>query len=340
MNQRLLSPDHDVVPLHDTPTEPDAVHLFDARSMLAVNAALAANRPLLVRGEPGVGKSQLARAAAKALNRELKSQTLTIRTEIQDLFWTFDAVRRLAEAQVLGAISREHAEAGDESVASTIETHLAVERFVEPGPLWWAFDWARAYQQLTVARPKMPEKVRPSATAPNGVVVLLDEIDKADSSVPNGLLEALGQGTFVGPVDGSPIRQEGAYPLVVITTNEERTLPNAFLRRCLVLELFLPTKRDELIDHLVKRGRAHFEKGINGRPPPSEDVLEAAAVGLAEHRSKCTTPPRPGQAEYLDLLRAICELETDDDARQALIEDLAPLTLAKFQSRQAGRGSG
>ena len=221
-----------------------------------------------------------------------------------------------------------------------LRQHLAVERFVEPGPLWWAFDWAGAYQQLAVARPKMPEEERPSATAPNGVVVLLDEIDKADSSVPNGLLEALGQGTFVGPVNGSPIRQEGAYPLVVITTNEERTLPNAFLRRCLVLELALPTKRDELIDRLITRGRAHFERGINGHPPPSEHVLKSAAERLAEHRSKCTMPPRPGQAEYLDLLRAICELETDDEARQVLIEDLAPLTLAKFQSRQAGLESG
>ncbi|MFN7952185.1 MAG: AAA family ATPase [bacterium] len=83
---------------------PAAVHVFDAESVHAINAALAAERPLLVRGEPGTGKSQLARAAAVALKGGYRSKVIDARTEVQDLFFTFDAVARLAEAQLQGAL--------------------------------------------------------------------------------------------------------------------------------------------------------------------------------------------------------------------------------------------
>src|SRR5215831_19488070 len=82
---------------------PDSVHVIDEDSILAINAALATGRPLLVRGEPGTGKSQLARAAAQALGRAFVSHAVDARTETRDLLWTVDAVARLAEAQVMGA---------------------------------------------------------------------------------------------------------------------------------------------------------------------------------------------------------------------------------------------
>ncbi len=84
---------------------PATVHVFDAESVDAVNAALAAGRPLLVRGEPGTGKSQLARAAAGGLGRPLVSTVIEARTEARDLLWSFDTVARLAEAQVQGALA-------------------------------------------------------------------------------------------------------------------------------------------------------------------------------------------------------------------------------------------
>lgn len=326
--QRLTSPEHDEVILHETPNEPDAVHLFDARSMLAINAALVANRPLLVRGEPGVGKSQLARAASKALGRQFIQRTLTIRTEAQDLFWMRDDVRRLAEAQLLSAVFREQT-LTPSILEQTLEDRLAVDRFVEPGPLWWAFDWVGARDQLLRARPKLPEGNQPPSDAPRGVVVLLDEIDKADGSVPNGLLEALGQRSFLGPSEEALIRQRGITPLIIVTTNEERALPNAFLRRCLVLHLALPDNESALKELLIERGRAHFRQD----PVPSDQVLEQAADFLVKHRQKVKAPPRPGQAEYFDLLRAVCLLAEDEKTRLALLTDVGPLTLGKFQAR-------
>jgi hypothetical protein len=91
-------------PIDDATGTPHTIrHLFEPRDIDAVNASLAAGRPLLVRGEPGAGKSQLARAAAQGLGRAFVSKVIDARTEARDLLWTFDAVRRLADAQVLGA---------------------------------------------------------------------------------------------------------------------------------------------------------------------------------------------------------------------------------------------
>src|SRR5208337_5088308 len=98
----------------------------------------------------------------------------------------------------------------------------------------------------------------------NGCVVLIDEIDKADTDVPKGLLEALGSGEFTPLGSSKPIKVAGEPPLVIITTNEERVLPNAFLRRCLVLELKLPGDDSRLIAHLIKRAGVHFPKRAKG----------------------------------------------------------------------------
>src|SRR4029077_939588 len=92
----------------------------------------------------------------------------------------------------------------------------------------------------------------------NGCVVLIDEIDKADPDVPNGLLEALGAGEFTPLGQTNPVKVQGRFPLVIITTNEERVLPGAFLRRCLVLHLKLPADENALTDLLVNRAKVHF----------------------------------------------------------------------------------
>ncbi len=270
----------------------DSVHIFDESSLWAIRAALAANRPLLVRGEPGVGKSQLAHAAAVWLNRPFLSLVVDIRTESQDLLSSFDAVQRLAKAQICGALREEKP-----------EEVLAEWRFVHPGKLWWAFDWNDAKTQAERIRdpiPSSPEGWKPG----EGCVLLIDEIDKAESDVPNGLLEALGSRSF--PVRGrnEPVAVVGQAPLVVITTNEDRMLPNAFIRRCLVLYLELPTDNDELRKLLVKRGQAHL-------PEMDSALLEHAANLLIEERNAAEAKhvrPLPGQAEYLDLIRAVFEI--------------------------------
>src|SRR5262249_44199997 len=126
----------DVIPLPDRGRTRASVHIIDEDSIEAVNAALATGRPLLVRGAPGTGKSQLARAAGERLGRAFLPYAVDGRTETRDLLWSMDAVSRLATAQVLGALGVR----GDEALKARME----IGAFVKPGPLWWAFDWAGA----------------------------------------------------------------------------------------------------------------------------------------------------------------------------------------------------
>ena len=201
--------DDAIVELAATGDMPEAVHQFEAGQIRAINAALAARRPLLVRGEPGIGKSQLARAAAKGLGRAFVPHTVDARTESRDLLWHFDAVARLAEAQLLGALCRvadldppdpalPPAEKGDKAEAPNIRDRLAIARFLHPRALWWAFDWNGALDRakaIGISAPPQPDGGDPA----NGCLVLIDEIDKAEADVPNGLLEALGAGSFHPP---------------------------------------------------------------------------------------------------------------------------------------------
>jgi MoxR-like ATPase len=289
--------------------EDDFTHCFEAQSVAAIRAALGARRPLLVRGEPGVGKSQLAKAAAKALRRPLVSCVVTGRTEARDLHYRFDAVARLAQAQILAVTGKQPGEELD---------LLNEQRYVQPGPLWWALNWASAAEQhaktlVKGGRPEEPDPAWKWKKESGGVVLLLDEIDKADSDVPNGLLESLGNRQFSVPYFTDPVRCDvnAQPPLVIITTNEERELPAAFMRRCLVLHLALPP-REALVDFLVGRGRAHFGNRLSKR------VLMEAAKQLAEEREHGDGDAlvRPGQAEFLDLLAALLEVAAPREADQ------------------------
>lgn len=233
---------------------------------------------------------------------------------------------RLGQAQVLAC----------PGASSQGELNLLDEkRFVQPGPLWWVFDWAGASRQwrrsaVKGARPewkgfeedgasqgtqtqsgKAPDSA--SDKRPEGVVLLIDEIDKADTDVPNALLECLGQGWFAVPYFDKPVRAalEGEPPLIVITTNEEKELPAAFVRRCVVLGLGLPAD-EKLAEFLVERGRAHFG-GL-----AADGVLAEAALQLVKERQQVDRDAlfRPGQAEYLDIVRAVVELAGKDDTAQ------------------------
>lgn len=301
---------------------PPTVHVFDGTSIDAVDAALATGRPLLVRGEPGTGKSQLARAAAFVLGRPFLSLVVDARTEARDLLYTFDAVARLARAQVQQAL-------GATRVAD-VERNLREELFVKPGPLWWAFHWEDAARQAAESGALAASKPEGWTTA-EGAVVLVDEIDKADSSLPNGLLEALDKRRFPVP-GGRTVRGEGtAAPLILITTNEERTLPDAFLRRCLVLQLVWPREDAAFVAELLRRGRPHF-------PGLAETVLRKAAERIAGDRKAVAGRGLypPGGAEYLDLLLALDTLarERGDDP-EALLERLGRFVLDKHPAEPA-----
>jgi MoxR-like ATPase len=295
----------------------DQVHLFQRREILAVNAAIAAKRPLLVRGEPGTGKTQLARAAAKRLGRAFLSFVVDSQTEARDLQWELDSLGRLAEAQLAGATRAEDPD--------VVRSRLAVAKFVRPGPLWWAFHWDDAASQAE--RSNTPSPYLPDSGDPKrGCVVLVDEIDKAESEVPNGLLEAMGSGQFRPAGRDIPVHAQAPLPLLVITTNQERVLPDPFLRRCLVLDLKLPSDEAGLTDLLCRRGAAHFGSAA------SEKILMQAAALLWRDRSAATAAgqtPLPGQAEYLDLLRAVLSQYPDDESRQrSALDEIAEFVLS------------
>src|SRR5262249_42713368 len=242
------------------------------------------------------------------------------RTEPRDLLYTVDTVARLAEAQVISAVR--------DGERVDVPARLAVRNFVDPGVLWWAFDWSGANKQCVLAKgqpQRRPEGLPDGA----GTVVLIDEIDKADSAIPNALLDALGHRSFDVPDCGTVAMKEGAEPLMIITTNEERSLPDAFLRRCFVLHLDLPDDPDGLDTTnvrraLIARGEAHF-------PDWRQAIRERAAELIAERRLEMRRDrmPAPGVAEYIDLVDAVLAQRGDTEQALALLDRIKPYVLHK-----------
>jgi MoxR-like ATPase len=302
---------------------PGTRHVFDEASIWAINAALASGRPLLLRGEPGSGKSQLARAAAVVLERPFLSRVINGRFEPEDLLYRFDAVARLAKAQILLKTPEAQAE-------------LDARNFLIPEILWWALDHGSAKKQylrsadhVGAAATPYDKECGPPLSNDVAAVVLIDEIDKADAEVPNSLLEALATNGFQLPFGGDSVSLKGAPPLIVITTNEDRELPPAFVRRCLVHNMDLPKEDSERRERLRKTVRAHFDKS---KVP---DALCDRAIDLLEEdrqsaRQVDLTPP--GQAELIDLLHAVVGLTSDNTAALDALERLRSFAFRKHRA--------
>jgi MoxR-like ATPase len=253
-----------------------AVYVYhDERVPLAVNVALATGRPLLILGRSGTGKSSLARNVAIRLGFRYYEAVITSRTQARDLLWEVDLLRRLHEAQVPGG-------------------KLAADMtpFLSPGVLWWAFDPASAAYR----GPKRPGKPLPDPALERGgdrAVVLIDEIDKAEPDVPNNLLVPLGSLQFQVEETRFEVKtRRELAPLVFITSNGERELPPAFLRRCIQIELRPPDAAG-----LIEIGRAHF-------PDFDRKSLEKIAGRLDKARQEAGRPDPPGAPEFLDTVRA------------------------------------
>lgn len=285
-------------------------HIFNEEDCYALWAAYAAGRPLLVRGKTGTGKSQLAKAIAHQLGWAFVSEVIRGNSELSDLHWHFDAIGRLGEAQAMSKVECNLKE-------------LKARKFLSPSAFWWAYDWQSAEQQHKQCRTHLKAKPENNNNAhENGVVLLIDEIDKAEPDLPNGLLETLGSYQFTVPYINQTIEAKPEKVLVIITTNEERELPPAFMRRCFVHTLKM--KEDEL--WLKQRGELHFGDKIHvGKDKEDKEIdvyLEAAKFLLADRKENKRYPP--GLAEYIDLLSALSKLEPDDQQdRLAKIKDYA-----------------
>ena len=292
-----------------------AVHHFDRSQAIAVMAAMEINRPLLVRGEPGCGKTQLARAVAQLLKMPLALLVVNERTEAEELFWRYDALRRLSDANIPN---------------KELEPEV---NYLNPGPLWWALNWEEAQRHDKGQQSVKPDMGRQGDERdPNhGVLLLIDEIDKADRSLPNSLLESLANFGFPVPQLGKRIECSGKYPLIIITTNREQELPPAFERRCLVLDIPLPKPKEEFAALLAARGKALY-----GGQFESDEIFTEIAEALWDKRKaleEARAPRKPGQAEYIDYLEALIAIKQRLPAaeQKQAREELANLTYRKFR---------
>lgn len=261
--------------------EGGVAYYYDDALELAVNVALATGRPLLLSGDPGSGKSTLAADVAWKLNRRFYPSVVTSRTQGQDLQWTFDAVGRLADANTNDGAKK------------------PVASFVQPGVLW------RAFEPKSAAEHGKPFEKRAWGDAGEHAVVLLDEIDKADPDVPNDLLVVLDQKTFTVAETSTPVKApDGIEVLVVMSTNGERDLPPAFLRRCITHRIEL--SEDDRRDRMTNIARRHFAKG-----QIDDALLESVVTLFGKIRASASDRKlrQPSTAELIDALRACRRLK-------------------------------
>ncbi|WP_412554324.1 AAA family ATPase [Shimia sp. MIT1388] len=229
---------------------------------VAVNAAVALERPLLVKGEPGTGKTELAMQVARGLGLKMIEWNVKSTTKAQQGLYEYDAVSRLRDSQL-----------GDERVHD-------IGNYIKRGKLWEAFE--------------SDEKV----------VLLIDEIDKADIEFPNDLLQELDKMEFHVYETGETIKAKHR-PIIIITSNNEKELPDAFLRRCFFHYIRFPE-----METLKKIVEVHH-------PGIKEALLTTALTQFFEIRETAGLKKKPSTSEVIDWLKLL------------LAEDLSPEDLKR-----------
>ena len=289
------------------------LYRYTPRLKLCVNVALATGRPLLVLGPTGCGKSSLAFNLARVIGRRYYEFVVTSRSQSRDLLYRFDAVRRFGDAQVHAQSWSQPGRADPSDHQNDLDDFsTSYYPYIEPGPLWWIIDKTSAARRGYPGKSRAPFKdaADPKVWGPdldqeNGAVLLIDEVDKAEPDFPNNLLVPLGSRQFVVEEVSRTMRLgNGAEdlasgnPLVIITSNRERELPEAFVRRCVVAEIPVP----RVID-LVEIARIAFGDAHTG-------TYEEIARRLEELRG----PDSLSTAEYLDSVTAIRKLNASGTA--------------------------
>lgn len=218
--------------------------------MSAVNISMALQKPLLIKGEPGTGKTKLAEAIAAALGKKLIIWNIKSTTKAQDGLYFYDVVQRLYDSQFGGNDVQD------------------VAQYVKLGKLGEAF------------------------TADEQVVLLIDEIDKADLEFPNDLLWELDQMEFYIPQTKQTVKAK-QRPIIIITSNAEKELPDAFLRRCIFHYIAFPDR-----DLMAKIIRVHF-------PVLEMGLLDKAMTAFYALRDQRVLQKKPSTSELIDWIRAL-----------------------------------
>ena len=249
--------------------------------MLAVNAAIQLQRPLLIKGEPGTGKTMLAEEVAAALGMPLLQWHIKSTTKAQQGLYEYDAVSRLRDSQL-----------GDERTRD-------IRNYIVQGVLWQAF------------------------TADQPVVLLIDEIDKADIEFPNDLLRELDRMEFYCYETREMIRAKHR-PLVFITSNNEKELPDAFLRRCFFHYIKFPDA-----DTMRQIVDVHFP-GLKG------ELLTTALQTFYEVRNLPGLKKKPSTSELIDWLKLLVAEDIPLDALRSQDQKISvpPLVGALLKNEQ------
>ncbi|MDD8058460.1 MULTISPECIES: AAA family ATPase [Shewanella] len=246
---------------------------------LAVNAAIALEKPLLIKGEPGTGKTQLAEELACSLNCKLYQWHIKSTTKAQQGLYEYDAVSRLRDSQL-----------GDARVHD-------ISNYIVKGKLWQAFE----------------EEQRP--------ILLIDEIDKADIEFPNDLLQELDKMEFY-VYETQQVIKAKQRPIIIITSNNEKELPDAFLRRCFFHYIKFPTKEE-----MAKIIDVHH-------PNVKQELLQQALEVFFDLRDVNGIKKKPSTSELIDWLKLLI---SDDISQQTLLNkqsDIVPLFGALLKNEQ------
>ncbi|AZQ84311.1 MoxR family ATPase [Colwellia sp. Arc7-635] len=246
---------------------------------LAVNAAITLEKPLLIKGEPGTGKTQLAEELAKSLNCKLYQWHIKSTTKAQQGLYEYDAVSRLRDSQL-----------GDERVND-------ISNYIVKGKLWQAFE----------------EEQRP--------ILLIDEIDKADIEFPNDLLQELDKMEFF-VYETQEVIKAKQRPIIIITSNNEKELPDAFLRRCFFHYIKFPTKTE--MEQIIAVHHPHVK----------QELLAHTLEVFFDLRDLQGIKKKPSTSELIDWLKL---LVADDVAQDVLINkksDIIPLFGALLKNEQ------